>query len=283
MSRDSVRYGRVPKKSRDKSESEQRDIVSQSNQDNQLINNNNDYSNENLNGQTTNHQLIKTEPNNCTMLGCTNGNSSSNLNHQLIKTESSSQVVTSSNGLKHNSVTIDNYTELSPITNSLTNHDHNNLNHNNNLTNGGGLTDLYDLRDLIINIEAAHHSTCEYDELSIALKKKGSISSNGSDYNSSSTNGSPIICGSSNGVFSINNNGPLSNQSNGSNCMSPFTTHSNASSSSISNSTVSSSAGELSPGQVASPDSGEQHRLILWQRFAALITPSIHRIVGKYK
>lgn len=270
MSRDSVRYGRVPKKSRDKSE--QRDnLVTQSNQDNQLINSSNDYS---TSDSIPNLSLVKVESSpltNC-MIGCTNGNAS-NLNHPLIKSESQ---VTSSNGLKHNglkhnaSSTIDNnYTELSPITNSLTNHDHNNLNH----LNGSNPNDLY---ELIMNIEQAHHSTCEYvDELSIALKKKGSISSNGSDYNSS-TNSSPVICG----AFSTSSstiNGPLSNQSNGSNCMSPFTHSSASSSSSISNSTVSSSA-ELSP-QVASPDSGEQHRLMLWQRFANLITPSIHRIV----
>lgn len=214
------------------------------------------------------------------MMICSNGNNSSQTHHshhsvQQIKSEP--QVTSSNglpNGLKVNSTTVDNsYTELCPITNSLSTNHHN----DHNLSSNHTTNDLYDLGELIMNIEQAHHAHCEYvDELSLALKKKGSISS-GSDYNSStsSTNGSPIICGGGGGnvafASSINNN---------QNCMSPFTHSSASSSSSISNSTVSSSAAELSPGsQIASPDSPEQHRLMLWQRLANLITPSIHRIV----
>lgn len=273
MSRDSVRYGRVPKKSRDKSE--QRDGLVSGADSSQLID---PYSTSvNENGLPLNHlALVKCEgpppppppPTNgsgCAMGACTNGNGPADLiPHSLIKSEPPSQV-TSSNGLKHHaSSTVDYGTALSPITNSLTNHEHNHLaNHLNGVGSvGGGPNDLY---ELIMLVEQAHLATCEYvDELAIALKKKGSISSNGSEYGSS-TNGSPIC-----GAFSAINGS-----------CSPFTTHSSASSSSsISNSTVSSSA-ELSPGggQVASPDSGEQHRLMLWQRFANLITPSIHRVV----
>lgn len=200
--------------------------------------------------------LVKCEgpPSSGCAMGGMNGSSAAGLTgHPLIKSEPSSQVSSSNNGLKHHvaSSTVDGYA-LSPITNSLTNHEHNHM--------GGGPNDLY---ELIMNIEQAHLATCEYvDELAIALKKKGSISSNGSEYGSS-TNGSPVC-----GAFSAINGS-----------CSPFAHSSASSSSSISNSTVSSSA-ELSPsGQVASPDSGEQHRLMLWQRFANLITPSIHRVV----
>lgn len=202
------------------------------------------------------------------MILCSQNGSSQNLHagpqHPLIKNEQ--QVTSSSNGLsngslKVNSTTVDSYTELCPITNSLTSNHHN----DHNLTSSNHNTN--DLYELIMNIEQAHHAHCEYvDELSLALTKKGSISG-GSDYNSStSTNGSPI-CG----------NGASFSSSIGS-CMSPYTHSSASSSSSISNSTVSSSA-ELSPGgQIASPDSPE-HRLMLWQRLANLITPSIHRVV----
>ena len=265
MSRDSVRYGRVPKKSRDKSE--QRDGLGAGPDNSQLIGSDPYASvNDNLNGGSMpigHLALVKSEgpPNGCPMVGCTNGSPAPA--HPLIKSEPLPQV-TSSNGLKHHvasSTVPDSYAEFSPITNSLTNHEHNSLASSHHLNGGGGPNDLY---ELIMNIEQAHLATCEYvDELAIALKKKGSISSNGSDSYGSS-NGSPIC-----GAFSAINGS-----------MSPFTTHSSASSSSsISNSTVSSSV-ELSPGQVASsPDSGEQHRLMLWSRFANLITPSIHRVV----
>jgi len=270
MSRDSVsttkvRYGRVPKKSRDKGEQGE-NLVSQSNQDNQLMNNNDYPSLENGHHSLIN---IKSEPPSCgnQLMICANGSTTSQqqLHHPLHLKAGGDSQVSSSNGLKVNSNQVDtSYSELCPITSSLANSNNNHhTDHNNHVVTN-------DLYELIMNIEQAHHAHCEYvDELSLALKKKGSISG-GSDY-SSSTNGSPVIvCG--------NNGTPFSSIGNNSNCMSPFAHSSASSSSSISNSTVSSS--ELSPqGQISSPDSPEQHRLMLWQRLANFMTPSIHRIV----
>lgn len=288
----------MPKKSRDKSEGRD-SLVSQSNQDNQLMGS--EYSNldsSNLNGAPSS---------NCGMIVCANGtnlqqplngnSSTGHTNLTSIKQEQlDNQQVTSSNSLKQNPTsTVDNYNEPFSISNSLTNHDHHNGNLNGNgilnnnqtsVPNGtlNGVGHTNDLYELIMNIEQAHNLHCEYDdELSLALKKKGSISGNCStssdSYNSStSTNGSPIICNNNN-IFLIN----IRQQT--TNCMSPFAHSSASSTSSLSNSTVSSSAGELSPlggsGQcsASSPDSGEQHRLMLWQRFSTLQTPSIHRIV----